>query len=389
MDRRQQRVVAHIANLQPLEALYTEGLSPDDVKAVLLELFKPYSENHDALQHYVVNFLVGDAITLSTIQDSAWAMQLFREALRVHRVAIAADREFSLRMLGERIVEESAALSTYWSQYHLARELEVLDLEEFVHKGMRLIGTMIEGTLKPFLYGLAHQIRIIRGQRPTVQEVNAVTLGNAVELLVQFAPAADYYSLRHVRLSQWRNIAQHFAARVRDNIVICTYQGGRAEVELTRDELLAVVVDVANSYKALKVAHAIVFFDHLDEMRDGGMLPKPNVRPEASLTVLASALASQGFRTVDASFTDEHSQLVVQDVSNLNPSDRRFHTTQFVIPLFFHRPAARVTVEYRECDGTPSFRTSATRELLERAQEAGDWHLVARESELSDLKART
>jgi len=389
MDRRERRVMAHIASLQPLEALYAEGLSPDDVKEVLLELFTPYSENHDALGHYVVNFLVGDAITLSTIQDSAWAMQLLQEALRVHRAAIAADREFSLRMLGERIVEESAALSTYWSQYHLARELEDLALEEFVHESMRLIGTLIEGTLKPFLYGLAHQVRIARGQRPTVQEVNALTLGNALELLIQFAPAADYYSLRHVRLSQWRNIAQHFTARVRDNTVICTYQDGRAEVELTRDDLLAVVVDVAKAYNALKVAHALVFFDHLDEMRDADMLCEPDVRPEASLTVLASALASQGFRIVDASFTDEHSQLVVQDVSRLDPADRRFHTTQFVIPLFLHRQAARVTVEYRERDGTPSFRTSATRELLERAQEADDWHLVARESELTDLKART
>lgn len=117
------------------------------------------------------------------------------------------------------------------------------------------------------------------------------------------------------------------------------------------------------------------------------MLSRQTLRPEASIVVLVSALASQGFQVVDASFTDKHSQLVVQDISNLEPNMRRIHTTQFVIPLFFQRPAERVTVEYRERDGTPSLRTSASRALMERAKQADDFTIVASEAELTDLKA--
>ena len=386
MDKREKQVLDHIRDMKPLEELYAEGMTPANVKDILFDLFAPYSKNHDALMRYVVEYMVVDSMTLASIRDNDWAVQLLEESLRIYRLAIATDWNFSLRTLSERLVDEKNALAVFWSQYHLCHELHALDIDEFVHESLRLIGTIIEGIIKPYLYGLAHCVQIAKGEHPTVQDINRLKLGNVVDMLIQVAQTPDHYSIRGVRINQWRNIAHHFTASVHNNVVTCVYQDGQKQIQLNRDELLGVVIDINNVLKALKVGHMIVFFDHRDQMLKNRMLPKLGIRPEASMTHLTIALASQGFRTVDASFTEEQSMLVVQDVSSIDTTSRRLHTTQFVIPLYFFRPAAQITVEYRDRYGMPSLRTTASRALMERAQEADDWTLVAREAEIEDMK---
>ena len=122
-------------------------------------------------------------------------------------------------------------------------------------------------------------------------------------------------------------------------------------------------------------------------MRALGMVAQSELRPEASLVVLVSGLASQGFEVVETQHTPAQSRVVVQDLSMLDPNQRRIHSTQFVIPLFHARPADQVVVEYWERDGTPSLRTIASRALIERAQREGDWTIVAKEFQFTNLKA--
>ena len=386
MDKREQQVLDHIRDMKPLEELYAEGLTPTNVKDALFGLFAPYSENHEALKRYVVECMAVDSMTLASIRDNERAVNLLEESLRIYRLAIATDWNFSLRTLSERLVYEKNAIAVFWSQYHLSHELDALDIDEFVHESLRLIGTMIEGIIKHYLYGLAHCVLIVKGEHPSVKEINKLKLGNVVDRLVRFAQTPALYSIRGVKINQWRNIAQHFTASVHGDVVTCVYQDGHKQIQLSRDELLGVVIDINNTLKALKVGHVIVFFDHLDKMCKNRMLSKLDLRSEASLTNLTIALASQGFRIVDASFTEKQSMLVVQDVSSMDPSSRRIHTTQFVIPLFLFRPAAQITVEYRDRYGIPLLRTSASRALMEKAQKAGDWTLVAREATLEDMK---
>jgi hypothetical protein len=50
-------------------------------------------------------------------------------------------------------------------------------------------------------------------------------------------------------------------------------------------------------------------------------------------------------------------------------------------------PANNVVVEYREFDGTPSLRAVAAKEVFERAKQAEDWTMVAREMQVTHLKA--
>ncbi len=386
MDKREKQVLDHIRDMKPFEELYAEGIAPVDVKDILFSLFAPYSENHEALRRYVVEYMAVDSMTMASIRGNYWAIQLLEESLRIYRLAIGNDSNFSLLTLSNRLVYENEAMAVFWSQYHLCHELDKLHIDEFAHESLRLIGTLIEGVIKPYLYGLAHYVHIAKGARPTVQNIERLTLGNVVEMLIHFANAPGHYYIRGVRINQWRNIAQHLAVRVHKDVVTCYYQNGHKQIQLNRDELLGVVIDINNILKALKVGHTIFFFDHLDKMRENKMLPQLDLRSEALLINLTTALASQGFRIVDACFTEKQSMLVVQDFSRMDPASRRLHTTQFLIPLYLNYPSAKFVVEYRECDGTPSLRTSASRTLMEKARESEDWNLVAREAKIEDIK---
>lgn len=388
MNERERHIIRQMDQIGPFNDLYSHGLRPDEVKEALVALFKPYSLNHQALSKYVVNFMVGDAISLASILDNQWAIDLLTEALQLHREALQTDRAASLNALAAYLERINHALSIFWSQYHLARDVDTLDLEEFVHETLRVIGVTIEGTIKPLLYAMVHQTRIARGRHTTTDDVNALSLGNVVEEIMQRAADSQHFLLRGLRLNQWRNIAQHFTTRLDMQTIVCEYNDGKAEIRLSRSELRQVLNDTLAAYKALKVAHVIVFFDSYDELSEAGLLPKPDVRAEASLVVLVSALASQGFEVVEIECSSEESRLVVKDISRLDPNERRIHTTQFVIPLYYERQADRVVIEYWERDGTPSLRTIATREMIERAEREGDWKLVALEAELINLKGK-
>ena len=388
MLERESKLLQDLREHRPFTEMYARGLTPAQVKRELFDLFAPFSTNHEALSSYVVEFMASDAVNLRSICEKPRAMAVLRESLRVHQAALRRDRRSSLTALGSYTAAIDDGLSTFWSQYHLARSLDELELEECLHECLRQMGSFIEGPFKPHLCELAHQARIARERGTTCEEVLGASVGSLVNELCDFAGGSELYSMEGVRLSQWRNVAQHLSARVEADLIACEFGPGRS-VRLSRAALIDVYKQVVDAYKALKVSHAVVVFDCLDEMREAKLLvaPKRPQRAESSLLVFASGLASQGFEVVDMQLSSGESRMVLRDMSTLNPAERRAHATQFLIPLFSMAPANNVVVEYREFDGTPSFRAVAAKEVFERAKQAEDWTMVAREMQVTHLKA--
>jgi hypothetical protein len=387
MSKREFDLLRDLREQRPFADLYAVGLSPAQVKQELFDLFAPYSINHAALDWYVVRFMVSDAINLKSILQSSSAMALLKESLRIHHEAIRCERRAGLTALGLYTGAINDGLSTFWSQYHLARDLNELEIEEFLHECLRQMGSFIEGPFKPHLCELAHQARIARGRKTHCDEVLGTSVGGLINELCDFAGGPELYSISGVRFSQWRNVAQHLSARIEGDLVVCEF-GPRRSVRLSRAELVGIYKQLVDAYKALKVGHAIVVFDFLDEMKQARLLitPARTQRAESSLLVFASGLASQGFEVVEMHLSSDESRIVLRDMSTLDVVQRRTHATQFLIPLFHEKPADTVVVEYREFDGTPSLRADASRELIERAERAGDWTLVAAQMHVTDLK---
>src|SRR5262249_30742444 len=97
----------------------------------------------------------------------------------------------------------------------------------------------------------------------------------------------------------------------------------------------------------------------------------PMERPEASFTILAGTLASQGFALVDASFNSDESSIVIQDMSTMPSDDRALHASRAVFPLATFFPSPRLSVTYRERNGTAALLVIAPLDAITRAQESG------------------
>lgn len=253
-----------------------------------------------------------------------------------------------------------------------------------------MIGVTIEGVIKPYIYAAVHQVEISSGRTPSLADALRHNLGQALDMLVN-ASSPSTYSVLGVRLSQWRNIAQHFSSSCQGQIVTLTYgsPGKRKSITVDREKLASALASIYHAYRAVKTAHSILLFDNLAELQSMGLSASSSIhtsiRSEAEIVRLTCAIASQGFEIVHFQHSESMLDVAVQDVSELDPDRRRLHASQFVVPLYFIKPATKVVLEYRDKSGRPYFRVTATEELIRRGQQTGDASIIAHEAEFIDL----
>lgn len=368
---------------------FDDGFTPDDIKQGVIEIFSPYFRNHDLLTTLTVNVLMNDAIEFTRLSKNALGFELFEYSSQVHHKAISSDQEESLYAISNWLPTIYDGLSTFWSQLNLELDKENLEFDEFVHECLRNIGSIIEGSIKPLARELLHQGRIGIGKPTTEQDITQLDFGNVIDELIRSSPNPNLFTLYGVRLNQWRNIAQHFSINVETDNVICHYgrPGHEQHLSLTRNELFQATKQVVDFFAGLRLANRLFMLDNLQNLRDRGLFPKfLKIRSEMDILNLTASLASQGFEIVKLEYSDKEAYLAVKDVTELTAEKRRIHTIQFVNVLWYYTNALSITVEYIERDGTPNFRTFATKDLFERVEKGESASIIAEQAELTDLK---
>jgi len=385
------KLLSSIREHTSLFDVFGSGATPDDIKQGVVDSLSPYFTNQTILDEMAVNVLMGDAIEFVRISQNQAIFELFEYALQAHQQARARNLGECLRACADWLPAIYEGLSIYWNQLHLELDKDMLDLEEFVHECLRNIGSVIEGAMNPVVRELLQQERIIRGNRPALQEISTLSLGNVIDELMRLSANPSLFAPLGVRVNQWRNIAQHFSARIEGDEIICCYgrSGHQQDIRLTRSELVAVTKHIYDMFAGLRLANRLFFLDNLDEIHARNLLPSHvKIRPEMNILNFVAGLASQGFEVIDFHCDDIGATACIKDVSTLDPDERRFHTVQFVGILWHYTRAPVVTIEYYEQDGTPNFRTRARRELFERIErEDLPPSTLAEEAELTDLKA--
>lgn len=369
-------------------------MTPDEVKNDVINAFSPYFENQGILEKQAIQTLVPELIEFANILKDGFAIKLFEFALRAHQGAKRQNRELCFVSYLDWIPSKREALSKYWSQIHLEVDKARLGLEEFAHECLRNIGGAIEGSIKPYSNELLQQIRVFQGIPMTFDEIDGMDLGKVIDELIKFSYPSSFFVFENVRLNQWRNIAQHLSIIFKDELIVCTYgrPENRKEVALTREALYTVTQKVFMTLRCLKLASTIFGIDNFDEMRSMGLTPNEQIeiRSEAEILNLVSAIASQGFEVIDIQFDRNNAKLIVQDLTSMEPRVRRIHASQFVEMLWLHTNSPLVTVDYVELDGTPNLRAIATAELFEKAYKDDEpLKVLAAEIEMIDLKSNT
>ena len=371
---------------------FEDGATPDDVKQGVIQLFAPYFKNQDLLEKMAVNVLMPNAIEFTRISQDDWALKLFKHTLAVHHEAKNIDKNSCLQACSDWVSATFEGLSIFWSQYNLELDTTSFELEEFLHETLRTIGAFAEGLIKPVAKAILHQVIIKNGEAVTFQAIQDSDFGKVINDLIQKGGYQPFLQIppHSIRINQWRNIAQHFSARIEGDKIICRY--GRPpkekEIELTRDELHEIAYKVSLIYSSLRLAQQLFFIDNVYEIRALGFNPADiKMRSEAYLVNLSSGFASQGFEVIDFQKQTDEVVVVVKDATRLNPDERRFHTIQFINFVWLHTQANQIVIEYHEFDGTPNFRVRAEGDLCRKISEGIiEPSVLPEQAVLTDLK---
>lgn len=383
MNRRTGKVLDWLEAQQPLADFYRAGFSPDDARVAAERLVAPYVEDRARLPEIPMEVLFPYA------REVATAIRYGKEpvligAQRIYRATYRRTPAECLRLFIQEENALSEAGSIFWRLFHLERDRAELEFEEFVHETLSVLGTLLEGLMKPRILALSAQVELGAG----IPSASNKTFGKALDIVATEFPDDRVFELSGVRVNQWRNIAQHLSYVVDAEFAVCRYgSDDQHTVRLSRAQLNGVLMGASHIARALKVARELFFLDRFEELRREGFESQlGRERQEACLAVIAGGLASQGFALADASIDSSWSNIVVQEMSDLPPEERAAHASQALFPLAEFCPAPMLSVTYRERDGTSALLVIAPLEVVERARESGNLAAALSEMTFVNLK---
>ncbi|WP_207301937.1 hypothetical protein [Rhodocyclus tenuis] len=321
------------------------GVKPEEIKQFVIDTLLPYFENHDVVKELAIDVLAPEVVNLYKTKLNPSAEAAFRFVLQLYRRAKHSNENASLTACADAEGDITAGLAHYWSCMYLEQEKADLEIHEFAFECFRLMGTLIEACIQPFLRDLLRQTRITRGKSPTLP--TNMSLGNLVGELFDTLdfPELIAPSPWGIRLNQWRNIAQHHRTRVEAERIVGTYgeHPNEQEVSLSRSELMGALRAISAILNSIKLARTIYFIDNLQQLKP--LLREINVREDARLFSLVTAISSQGFRVSNIHLSESEATLELIDLQT--PSEQRvIHASQFLLPLWAETERASLKVVY-------------------------------------------
>lgn len=348
--------------------LTQKGIELPQIKKAVIELFKPYFENCDILQKLAMEALVPDAVTLIKLQSNIWGLEMFKKCLASYRIAKEIDSTKSFQACARWENSISEGLSGYWSMANLELDKSKLKLADYTHEYFKIIGSLLESVLKPYLKALLHQISISIRQPMKYNEINCKDFGEVVTDLINDSGYPELFMPPpwNIKLSQWRNIALHFDYSIKRSRIICRYGKGRnvKKVILSRKGVSELAQLSFTIFSAVKLARTIYLIDNLKEVQKFGSRGKQ--REEADFLNFSAAIAIQGFKIINYKSNKRKALIILQDVSSMDPYKRRLHASQFVYPLWRITKSSLLEVEYRQEDGAPNFLISASADMCKK-----------------------
>ncbi|WP_435628518.1 hypothetical protein [Candidatus Ferrigenium straubiae] len=333
------------ASQNPFLAMAEAGVQPEEIKQFVIDTLLPYFENRDILEEFAIDVLAPEVVNIYKTKQNPTIEAGFHFVLQLYRRAKLSDGNASLNACADAEGDISAGLAHYWSCMYLEQEKAELEIHEFAFECFRLMGTLIEACIQPFLRDLLRQARIVRGKNPTLP--TNMSLGNLVGELFDTLgfPELMAPSPWGIRLNQWRNIAQHHRTRVEADRIVGTYgeHPNEQEVSLSRSELMEALRAIAAIFNAIKLARTIYFIDNLRQLKP--LLRETNLREDARLLSIVTAISSQGFRVSNIHLSDSEATLELVDLQS--PSEQRvIHASQFLLPLWAETERASLKVVY-------------------------------------------
>lgn len=362
----------------PIAMLIRQGHTPDEIHKLVLRTLRPHFSNQTYLEHYALSILVPHAINVLRIQKRPTAFGVFQRCIAIYRKAHRTDAKATRQASTEFWPDTMYGVSELWSTSNLERPASDFPIHEFKAEVFRLIGALIEASMQPFLRALVAQVRIFQKKSWDATKIRDLSLGNLVDELSTTARIPDLVVPPPwgVKLSQWRNIAQHHLARIEGEKIVLSAEAAKtqAEVRLSRADALAVCRELVALFTAVKSATDIVVADLTQAAPCLDV--EHGVCEEAVLLHFSSAISTQGFELLDLVIDDVGVRADFGDLMSEAPVRRVAHASQLLMLLFGMVPRPNVEIRYFDHTGQlcasmtargPDFE-AASRGLLTKQQ---------------------
>ncbi len=353
-------------------APYKTGIGPNELKKRVYDLFLGHIRNKRFIIDRGWLYLVPDAIELSIIQTDRRAIGLFKESINLHNQARKANTTACLKANNDSLYQmhQSGGISVTWVESLFRRIHKPDKLEDRGYNFFQDIGVILESVFKPYLFELYFQTKIIEDPGCTAPNANSLTFGTAIDYLIENQELGQYLRPEpwKLKLSQWRNIAQHFSWIVVGEDILCKYgTNSEFEIRISERDIEELINCILGLTTALKTSFRVFQIDTIFEANELGLLHKDiRVRDELRDFNLYCVLASIGFRVLVATNLPDGKLVKIQNA--LLESDDPRRTELYPVARLishFHRDS-NIIVQYYSKDGVPNYQVAFDADVLRK-----------------------
>jgi hypothetical protein len=233
-------------------------------------------------------------------QHKTWIEQSVRLMLTEFRQARLANENACLLIWGKAMEKVDRAISNVAGVTALQANIEELSPELSTKSILRDVGDLLEGSLQP-LARLRLDMQGIAGMRaPSLSPTEKMSFGKVIEELASRPIGGDIYSPEpfNLKVSQWRNIANHNSYRFENETVVCMYgkPENPQEIRCSVEDIISIGIYMNALYYAHKIAFEIFSIDNREQLTS--YMSKIQITEHTKDGALAYGLVASGFEIV-------------------------------------------------------------------------------------------
>ena len=152
-----------------------------------------------------------------------------------------------------------------------------------------------------------------------------------------------------ISVSQWRNIACHKNYRFLNGNIVCNYGNNLLnEIVLqTKEEILAVTLNIAKLNRILNFATKFFVYDNIDEI--GSLYQKKQYkaegRDETWQLIFITKLLANGFEVLDIRHNEENLTVKIRELTNLDYKMRGIQASKAIYDIWYYSHLNDIIIE--------------------------------------------
>jgi len=325
-----------------------EQLTPDEIKAFIIEVLGPYIEDKEYLMRNATGVLAVEAANIAKILSRPDWNELFETTLETYYQAESKNSNLLFKTIAMMEKELDKGLADFTAQVNFEVEKKDLDLEELRFECFRNIGLLTESPLQTYLREFLCVLRLAEGNNE-LNHINEMSLGAIVSEIESKIANKSLVSPEpwNLKISEWRNIAQHFDSKVDGKFIVCKYGKNRSKiVKLTQTDVLNLTKEVMRRLSIFKGAREIFIFNNMKELEKH--VEKKESDTSTKFFYLASAFSTQGFKTIHTDYSDRQVTFGLRDMFPNLGTNREMHCAQFLLSIYNFFPDKDIVVIYHD-----------------------------------------